>query len=461
MKTDGHGTPLDSTTTYSASLGSDWASADLDTLRAKFYQLYIAVEQSPAATAITDTDGRIEYVNQRFLDVTGYTREELVGKTPAMIQSGMTPESVYRDMWQTLRSGHVWQGELQNRKKNGELYWEAETLTPIRNDSGEIVNFVAVKEDITERKRQEEELKLLASVFQTGQATLITDADMRIERVNRAFTDITGYAEEEVVGLTPKLFKSGRHDKAFYVSLWDSVLETGHWQGEIWNRNKYGEIYPLWQSITAVYDDAGNIRHFIAVFHNIAERKRMESELEHQATRDHLTGAHNRRAFDTAMRKAIRQAERSDNTFSLLLFDIDHFKSVNDQHGHETGDIILKRLATLVSQTLRSTDLLARWGGEEFAILLQDSSAQGGTVFAERLRQQVAETRLHGLAVTISLGITEYRRGDSRKRFWLASTARYIAPSTRVEIGWASPTPISERPQVTVMTVHGAECITL
>lgn len=389
-----------------------WPDVDLDTLRVKFYQLYIAVEQSPAATAITDTEGRIEYVNRRFLEVTGYSREELIGKTPAMIQSGMTPDHVYRELWQTLRSGRVWRGELQNRKKSGELYWEAETITPVRDDSGRIVRFVAVKEDITERKRQEEELRLLASVFQTGQATLITDPEMRIERVNQAFTDITGYLPEEVIGETPRLFKSGRHDKHFYAQLWQAVLETGHWQGEIWNRNKYGDIYPLWQAITAVYDDSGRIRHFIAVFHNIAERKRLEEELEQQATRDHLTGTQNRRAFDVAMRKAVRQAERSDNTFSLLLFDIDHFKSINDQHGHDTGDIILKRLATLVGQTLRSTDLLARWGGEEFAILLQDTTAQGASIFAERLRQQVAETRLHGLAVTISLGIAEYRRGD-------------------------------------------------
>ncbi|MFW3615092.1 GGDEF domain-containing protein [Billgrantia antri] len=396
-----------------AMAGPHGSSSDLDTLRAKFYQLYIAVEQSPAATAITDTEGRIEYVNRRFLEVTGYSREELIGKTPAMIRSGLTPDSVYRDLWHTLRSGQVWRGELQNRKKNGDLYWEAETITPVRDDSGKIVRFVAVKEDITERKRQEEELRLLASVFQTGQATLITDPDMRIERVNQAFTDITGYLPEEVIGHTPRLFKSGRHDKHFYAQLWQEVLETGHWQGEIWNRNKYGEIYPLWQSITAVSDEAGKVRHYIAVFHNIAERKRLEEELEQQATRDHLTGAHNRRAFDTAMRKAIRQAERSDNTFSLLLFDIDRFKSVNDQHGHDTGDVILKRLATLVSQTLRSTDLLARWGGEEFAILLQDTSASGASTFAERLRQQVAETRLHGLAVTISLGIAEYHRGES------------------------------------------------
>ncbi|WP_240454091.1 diguanylate cyclase [Halomonas sp. NO4] len=393
-----------------------WAGVDIDTLREKFYQLHIAVEQSPAATAITDTDARIEYVNQRFLDVTGFTREELIGKTPAMIQSGMTPEHVYRDMWQTLRSGRVWKGELQNRKKNGELYWESEVITPVRDDRGRIVNFIAVKEDITERKRQEDELKVLASVFETGQATLITDPEMRIEKVNQAFTDITGYRAEEVIGQTPRLFKSGVHDRAFYARLWEAVLATGHWQGEIWNRNKYGDIYPLWQSITAVRDAAGEIRHFIAVFHSIAERKQMESELERQATRDHLTGTHNRRAFDKAIRQAIRQAEQGDATFSLLLFDIDHFKSVNDSYGHDTGDAILQRLAERASEGLRSTDLLARWGGEEFAILLLDTPLKGAATFAERLRHQVAASRFQGLAITISLGITEYQPGDDLER---------------------------------------------
>ncbi|MDR5864328.1 diguanylate cyclase [Halomonas campisalis] len=397
---------------HATAFGAAWQSADIDTLRAKFYQLYIAVEQSPAATAITDTSGRIEYVNRRFLDVTGYRREELIGKTPAMIQSGMTPASVYHDLWQSLRRGEVWKGELLNRKKNGELYWEAEVITPVRNDDGEIVNFVAVKEDITERKRQENELKLLASVFETGQATLITDADMRIEKVNQAFTDITGYRAEEVIGETPRLFKSGYHDKDFYARLWESVLTTGHWQGEIWNRNKYGDIYPLWQSITAVHDEQGKIRNFIAVFHNISERKEMENELERQATRDHLTGAHNRRAFDSALHQAIRQAERGGDTFSLLLFDIDHFKSVNDRHGHDVGDAILKRLANKVSASLRSTDLLARWGGEEFTILLPDTPLSGAATYAERLRQQIADSRFQGLAITVSLGITQYQPGD-------------------------------------------------
>ncbi|MFG6158751.1 diguanylate cyclase [Halomonas sp. 1390] len=391
-------------------LGPAWD--DIALLRKRFGQLYIAVEQSPAATAITDLKGRIEFVNQRFLDVTGYSREELIGQTPAVIQSGETPGEVYRDLWQTLRAGRVWQGELLNRRKNGELYWEAEVITPVRNDEGEIVNFVAVKEDITERKRQENELKLMATAFETGQATLITDAEMYIERANQAFTNITGYREHEVLGKTPRIFKSGRHSSDFYAELWETLLSTGHWQGEIWNRNKYGDIYPLWQSITAVCDDAGRIRHFVSVFHNIAERKRMEDELERQATLDHLTGAYNRRAFDTALRQAIFQAELSDESFSLLIFDIDHFKHVNDRHGHDTGDAILKQLANRVAGNLRSTDILSRWGGEEFTILLPDTRLRGTRTFAERLRGQIAESRLHGLSITISMGITEYRPGD-------------------------------------------------
>jgi len=379
-------------------------------------QLLIAVEQSPVAIAITDLAGRIEFANQCYLDITGYPREELLGRTPAMIQSGETPESVYRDLWGAILAGRVWQGELLNRRRNGELYWASEVITPVRNDQGKLVSFVAVKEDITERRRQEQELRLLATVFETGQATLITDAEMRIEKVNQAFTDITGYEEDEVRGETPRLFKSGRHDKAFYRRLWQTLLETGHWQGEIWNRNKHGEIYPLWQSITAVQDEMGEVRNYVAVFHNISERKRMEQELEHQATRDHLTGAYNRRAFDAALRQSVQRAEQEEQAFALLLFDIDHFKSVNDRHGHDMGDEILRRLAQRIRESLRSTDLLARWGGEEFTILLPDTRLQGAATFAERLRRQIADSRIRGLSVTVSIGITAFRPGDDAQQ---------------------------------------------
>ncbi|WP_083651477.1 sensor domain-containing diguanylate cyclase [Vreelandella massiliensis] len=380
----------------------------------RFEQFYIAVEQSPVATAITDAAGAIEFVNQRFLDITGYSRSELLGKTPALIQSGMTPNRVYDDMWTTLRAGEVWRGEILNRRKNGELYWEAQTITPVKSTDGEIINFVAVKEDITHRRQQENELRLMAAAFETGQATVITNGDMVIERVNQAFTDITGYESHEVVGQTPKLFKSGRHDKAFYQRMWQALHETGHWQGEIWNRNKWGDIYPLWQSITAVPDADGEVRHFVSVFHDIAERKRMEHELENQATRDHLTGAYNRRAFDTALSQCMSDAVHAHQPFVLLMFDIDHFKRVNDNYGHDRGDEILQQLAVCIKGCLRDSDILARWGGEEFAILLRNTQQAGGETFAQRIGQRVRSRLFSGHTITISIGVAQYSVGEAQ-----------------------------------------------
>lgn len=237
----------------------------------RFEQFYVAFEQSPVATAITDADGHIEYVNQRFLDVTGFEREELLGKTPALIQSGMTPNIVYKKMWATLKTGKVWQGEILNQRKNGQLYWEEQTITPVKRADGEIVNYVAVKEDITHRYQQANELRLMSAVFESGLATLITDADVVIQRVNQAFVEATGYPRDEVIGQTPKLLKSGCHDTAFYRAMWQSLRSTGRWQGEVYNRNKNGNDQRVWQSITAVSNNEGQVSHYVAVFHAIPQ----------------------------------------------------------------------------------------------------------------------------------------------------------------------------------------------
>jgi diguanylate cyclase (GGDEF)-like protein/PAS domain S-box-containing protein len=396
------------------SLHQAFSSGEADVGK-RFEQFYIAVEQSPVATAITDASGHIEFVNQCFLDVTGYDRDELLGQTPALIQSGMTPDVVYDELWTTLREGKVWQGELLNRRKSGELYWEAQTITPVKNTAGEIVSFVTVKEDITRRCEQENELRLMSVAFDTGQATFITDTDMMIRRVNQAFTDITGYQSHEVVGKTPRLFKSGRHDDAFYRRLWQTLCDTGHWQGEIWNRNKHGDIYPLWQSITAVPDADGQVRHFVSVFHDIAERKRMERELETQAMRDHLTGVYNRRAFDAALAQCVVDSAHDQHPFALLMFDIDHFKRVNDTYGHDQGDVILQQMARCIKGCLRASDVLARWGGEEFAVLLYGTGNKGAWMLAERMLCCVRQEAFSNHRITISIGVTEHLPGETHE----------------------------------------------
>ena len=247
-------------------------TSSVDTLSGlRFEQFYVAFEQSPVATAITDADGHIEYVNQRFLDITGYDRQELLGKTPALIQSGMTPNVVYEQMWATLKAGNVWQGEILNRRKNGQLYWEAQTITPVKKADGEIVNYVAVKEDVTHQYQQANELRLMSAAFDAGLATLITDADVVIQRVNQAFEEMTGYLRDEVIGQTPKLLKSGCHDTAFYREMWQALRSTGRWQGEVYNRDKQGNDHLVWQSITAVTNKEGQVSHYVAVFHAIQQ----------------------------------------------------------------------------------------------------------------------------------------------------------------------------------------------
>jgi diguanylate cyclase (GGDEF)-like protein/PAS domain S-box-containing protein len=288
----------------------------------------------------------------------------------------------------------------------------------------------------------DDQLRLMATAFETGQATIITDARLRIQRVNRAFTRITGFTPDEVLGRTPQLFKSGRHGPEFYARLWETLKYHGHWQGEIWNRNGRGEIYPVWQSITAVEGDDGEVRHYVSVFHDIAERKRLEQTLTREAGRDHLTGAANRRAFDRALISLVRSAQASGAELSMLLFDIDHFKSVNDTHGHDVGDAVLHALTRLVQQRLRKTDLLARWGGDEFTLLLPDTPLQGACQLAERLRADVAGADIPGPGVTISVGLVGLKNGDTARDLLLrVDGALYRAKHAgrnRVEVDPAS-----------------------
>ncbi len=236
----------------------------------------------------------------------------------------------------------------------------------------------SIVEDISDRQRIEGDLRIAATAFEAHVGIVVTDARGVILRVNRAFSEDTGFSAEEAVGQTPRLLRSGRHDAAFYAVMWDSIRTNGSWQGEIWGRRKNGEIYLKWLTISAVAGSDGATSHYVSTQTDLSERKALEEQARHLAFYDPLTGLPNRRLLLDRLHQALAKSARSGRTGALLLFDLDHFKTLNDTLGHDKGDALLLQVAQRMSACIREGDTLARLGGDEFLIMLEDLSEKAG-----------------------------------------------------------------------------------
>ena len=283
-----------------------------------------------------------------------------------------------------------------------------------RTPEGAPKRLIGIGIDVTERKRAEAELQIAAKVFDRQEGILITDADEMILRVNRACLDITGYEREELIGRTPRLFKSGRHDRCFYAAMWESLERTGSWHGEVWNRRKSGEIYPEWLTITALKGDDGQVTHYVATLHDISERKAAEEAILDLAFFDALTGLPNRRLLLDRLDHALIVSERTRRFGALLFIDLDHFKEVNDNLGHLVGDLLLQEVARRLRGAVRDVDTVARLGGDEFVVMLEDLSGESGDAEVRAadvgtkilaLLSQPYQLGEHGYDSTPSIGI--------------------------------------------------------
>lgn len=266
---------------------------------------------------------------------------------------------------------------------------------------------------IAERKQAEEDLRIAATAFETDECIMITDKNANIVRVNRAFTELTGYAAAEVIGKNPSLFHSGRQDAAFYSTMWKALSEDKFWQGEIWNRRKSGDIYPEWLTITGVTDDQGSLTHYVAVFSDITQRKLDEEKISFLAYHDKLTGMPNRTLFYDRLSLAMSHVRRNGGRFALLFVDLDGFKAVNDGYGHDAGDEVLKVTAKRLMSCVRDVDTVARLGGDEFAIVLGEIAQPADiSVVAEKIIQKAMQpVLLHDdrkCNVGASIGIAIY-----------------------------------------------------
>jgi diguanylate cyclase (GGDEF)-like protein/PAS domain S-box-containing protein len=228
-----------------------------------------------------------------------------------------------------------------------------------------------VKQGARIKKQTEERLRLTAKVFEnTMEGIAVTDKDNHILEINDAFTRITGYSREEVIGKTPGILMSGLQDKDFYAAMWQSINTNGHWRGDIWNRRKDGDIYPELLTISTITDEKGEVTHYVSIFSDLSLIKQHEKQLEHIAHYDALTGIPNRVLLADRLKQAIAYSKREKKILAVCYLDLDGFKAINDGAGHEAGDQVLIEISRRIKNTVREGDTVARLGGDEFVVLL-------------------------------------------------------------------------------------------
>lgn len=398
-------------------------------LRDSEERLWRILEESPVGvSASRRSDGQIVFANTRFCEILGMAKGEFVGSAA---RDHYVDDAQRRRVLADLRDhGHIDDAEVEFRKKDGSPFWSLLTLRPTHFE-GEAVNLAWIY-DITERKAVEEKLKLTAKVVETAsEAVVITNARNQIEFINPAFTAITEYTAEEVLGQNPKMLQSGRHDADFYRDMWRVMEETGRWQGEIWNRRKSGEFYAEWLSIVAIRDDGGNLTHHVAVFSDITHRKEDEERVWRQANYDALTGLPNRSLFVDRLSQAVRQCRRDNKKFALMFIDLDGFKQVNDTLGHAAGDLLLQQTAGRLQDCMRSSDTVARLAGDEFTIILQgirgreDAAVVAGKILEGLSQPFDLEGRPAQVRGSIGIAVFPDNAPDGTELLKLADEAMY------------------------------------
>lgn len=299
-----------------------------------------------------------------------------------------------------------------------------------------------LQEEVEEHKRAEEVLRLAATVFESHEGVVITDAQANIIRVNQAFSDITGYLQEEVIGRNPRIMSSGKHGPEFYAAMWQRLLAEGKWSGEVWDKRKNGEIYPKWVSITAIKNTQGETGNYIAIFSDITSRKKAEEEIRHLAFYDALTRLPNRRLLLDRLATALAASARRGDYGAIMFIDLDHFKILNDTHGHECGDLVLKEMGNRIRSCIREVDTVARFGGDEFVVLIESASDDRGdasrkiALVAEKIRSALAQPCKIGdqeHLCSSSIGICLFHGNEQPANILIrhADTAMYQAKMSR------------------------------
>ena len=419
-------------------------------------KLFRAVDAAPVTVVITDKEGCIEYANPYFAKITGYEIDEALGKNPSILRSDLTPKEIYEDLWQTILRGETWEGEFANRKKNGEIYYELAQISPIFDAKENITHFVAIKRDITERKRitkQEREQRTLAEALRNTAETLNSSLELneilsiildevvkvvhydsasiaRVEGQEICVLQTRGFTNKQKKWIVAQSFKL--EDFATYRQVIESreslvIPDTQKYSGWVnlpdteWIRSHIEAPVIIGGKVIALvnlhskepgyysHKHAENLQAFANQVAVAMQNAMLFEEIKNLAITDDLTSLYNRRGFFEICRREIGRLQRFHRPFSVLFVDIDHFKQFNDRYSYETGDKVLQSVATILQDNVREIDVVGRYGGEEIVILLPEIHSAEALETGERLRSRVEAYRIpHNddeLGVTISIGV--------------------------------------------------------
>ncbi|WP_137221210.1 bifunctional diguanylate cyclase/phosphodiesterase [Shewanella sp. MEBiC00475] len=364
---------------------------------------------------VKDTLGQYVVCNKSVEIAWQKTKQQIVGKTDIELFDQRTADEFLEGDNLAINAGKtVVVSECQEFDIDFNKVWIETIKSPIRNAQGDLSGVIGMTRNIAKHKEAEEQLVLAANVFQNAvEGVVITDRDGNITDINQAFTDITCYSREEVIGQNPRMLNSGRHPKSFFERMWNTLLVQGKWHGEIWNRRKHGAIFPQSITISAVYDKLNFIQYYVAVFADISAQKQNEEKLKNLAYFDPLTQLPNRMQFMSLLEQEVNHVNRAKKQLAIIFLDIDFFKQINDSLGHMIGDEILIELAKRLSYALSDFDVLSRLSGDEFAVMLPSiMGTDSVTLSVDRIRSVFERPFIldnsQSVRLTASMGVAIY-----------------------------------------------------
>ncbi len=409
------GTQTDITMQKTTHLVLQKAQIALEESHTRYKDLY---EYAPIGYLTISKHGLITQLNMRASAMFGMDHKSILNErfTQFIAEDDKSRWSRMFLTMEALNKGEELSFDLKFTLKNDVTFYA--NLNCVRMDDEDEQSMLRITlEDITTVKKSEAELRIAATAFESQEGLMITDAENKILRVNKAFTRTTGYTDDEVIGKNPNMFSSGRHDAAFYAAMWHSIKSTGRWSGEIWNRRKNGDVFPENLTITAVKTEGDVVTHYVGTVTDISEIKAAAEEIQQLAFFDSLTMLPNRRLLLDRLKHALATSTRSGRQGAVLFLDLDHFKDLNDSLGHDIGDLLLQQVAERLTTCVREGDTVARLGGDEYVMLLEDLSEQDLEAAAqtETIANKILEAlnqpyqlNKHKYHITSSIGIVVF-----------------------------------------------------